>query len=248
MAACRRRRSPDALLLVCWITVIGATVFCFHYRNTSYLMPLVPALAVLSTAYGPLFSGKKALVITGFLCLLFFLKAHFPDRPWGLSFQPGTTLPSVPLLEAYARQDRPNELIIVSPDDQFNSALLSVPRVRYCLTSLQDDPTRYALDFRYLGINVTAAQFAELDKWRPVFAERLRAWGLDSDEPIASVIVARSTQEILGIILTHPQSDFFLPEELRSALEPRTGATHRLVRASPQKCFLLARDSGYHSP
>jgi hypothetical protein len=233
LGASRRRQATGALLLVCWLGVIGASVFCFHYRNTSYLMPLIPALAALSVSYGPLFAGKRALAVTSVLCLLSFLKACFPDRPWGLSYQPAVPVASAPLLEAYARQSRPNELILVWPDDEFNSALMGLPRVRYCLTSLQDDPARYGLDFRYLGINVTARQFVELEKWRPIFAQRLRAWGLDSDEPVASFIVARSTDEVLAIILARPQSDFFLPEELRSGLEPRIGPAHRLVRVSP---------------
>ena len=237
--AWRQRKSPLAALLVSWLAVLAAALLLFQYRNAAYLMTWVPALAILATAYGPVFGVRRAAMVTGALGLLFVAKAQFPDRPWGLSFQTGTTVQAAPLLDAYARLGRPNDLVLVSPDDEFYSAVLPLPRVRYCFIEPGDTPHPQLLDFRYLGINVTAGQFDELRKWRGVFLQRLRAWGLDSEEPIATVIVARSMEELVKTVLAHPNTDFFLPEALRSAIDPRAGATHRIVRASPEKFFLL---------
>ena len=235
-----RRRHPTALLLA-WVAVGGAAMLVFQYRNASYVSLLVPVLALLAVAYGPLFRGRRAVLATAALCLAFLARASAPDRPWGLDFRSGTTVQAAPLLDAYARRNRPNELILVSPDDEFYSAVLPLPRVRYCLIVPQDYAPAYGIDFRYLGINVSASQFIELDQWRPVFRERLKTWNLDSDEPIASVIIARSAEELAQVILSRPQTDFFLPAELRAALEPRVQTTHWVLPASPEKFFLLAR-------
>lgn len=240
-AAWRARRCHPAALVLAWAGVALAAMLLFQYRSASYVSLLIPALAILAVVHGPLFRGRRAVLATAALCGLFFVKAALPDRPWGLDFRPGTTVGAAPLLDAYARLNRLNELILVSPDDEYYSAVLPLPRVRYCLIVPQDYAPVYGIDFRYLGINVSASRFIELGQWRAVFRERLKAWNLHSDEAIASVVIARSAEELAHVILGRPQTDFFLPVELRGPLEPRVLATHRVWAASPEKYFLLAR-------
>ncbi len=226
-------------LLLSWIVATATAMLLFQYRNASYLSLLLPALA-LAAASGPFFSQRRAAVAALALGLVFFVKAAFPLRPWGLDFRTGATVQAAPLLDAYARMQRPNELILVSPDDEFYSAVLPLPHVRYCFMDPREHLPTHGLDLRYLGIHVTAAQFVELERWRPVFRQRLRAWNLDSDEPLASVIAARSTAELASVIAASPHSDFFLPASLHTALEPHVQATHRILPASPAYVFLLA--------
>jgi hypothetical protein len=86
---------------------------------------------------------------------------------------------------------------------------------------------------------VTAQQFEEIRRWEPQFRERLREWGLNSGEPIATSVVADSDADVAKIIASHPDADYYLPTRLRPALEG--AATHELVVASDQRFFLLAR-------
>jgi hypothetical protein len=241
IAAWRAGRSHPPALLISWITAAAAAMMLFQYRNASYLSLLVPVLALASVAYGRLFSGRRAALAAAVLAMLFFLRAAFPSQPWGLNFRTGTDVAAAPLLEAYARMHRPNDLILVSPNDEFYSAVLPLPRVRYCFIDPRDPAPAYGLDFRHLGISVTAAQFAQLDQWRSLFRERLRAFHLNSEEPIATVIVVPSVDELVKMIAASPRSDFLLPASLRGAVEPRTETSHRMLPASPQRFLLLAR-------
>jgi len=241
ISAWRRRHSHLPRLLLSWAAVVSAAMLLFQYRNASYLSLLLPALALIAVAYGPLLSGRRAALSAGAFGLLFFARTAFPDRPWGLDFRAGTTVEAAPLLDAYARMHRPSELILVSPDDEFYSAVLPLPRVRYCLIDPRDYVPAHGIDFRHLGINVTIAQFLELDRWRPIFHQRLRAWNLDSDEPLATVIVAGSPVELATLLAASPQTDFFLPTSLRSTVAETAESTHRLLPVSASHFFLLAR-------
>ena len=234
-------RCHPPTLLLSWAAVVSAAMLLFQYRNASYLSLLVPVLALIAVAYGPLFSGRRATVAAAALGLVFLIKAASPLRLWGLDFRAGTTVAAAPVLDAYARMHRPNELILVSPDDEFYSAVLPLPRIRYCFIDPADSTPSYGPDFRYLGIHVTAAQFLDLDRWRPVFRQRLRTWNLDADEPLATALTVRSPAELAALIAASSRSDFFLPTSLRAALEPPTQATHRAFLASPDYFFLLTR-------
>jgi hypothetical protein len=68
-----------------------------------------------------------------------------------------------------------------------------------------------------MGILVGADEFARMEQLRPQWRARLREWGLDSEEPIATAVVARSREEVAGMIAAHPESDFLLPESYRGA-------------------------------
>src|SRR5207244_6531437 len=105
---------------------------------------------------------------------------------------PESAIPAQAALDAYAALGRGNTLILADPDDQFYSADLDLPHVRYVFIDPRTERRKFPLDFEYLGVTVTAEQFARVDELLPVFEQRLREWNLDSDEPVASVSLARS--------------------------------------------------------
>ena len=115
-------------VLLAWIAVVLAAALSFDYRNTSYLLPVLPALAIL---VGSAIPKKLAPAALGAAALLFAAKVAEPAQPWGLPFGQEAGMPSEPMLDRYAALHRANQLIIGDPDDQFYSACLNLPRVRY---------------------------------------------------------------------------------------------------------------------
>jgi len=239
--ALRKRNSVRPVLLASWIIVATASLAVFQAQNVAYLVNLIPALSILAAAHGPwLVKGKQSFAI-GALCVLFFVKAGFGSQPWGLPFLGEKPSPSAEALRAYCERGRPDELIIVSPDDDFYSAVLPLPKVQYCFIGSLAPFETSARHLIHLGIVVTADQFADLDRWREQYRERLLSWGLDSTEPLASAIVAGSENDLWRIIESHPETDFFLPIDMREAVADRVTSTHEVVARTPERFFLLAR-------
>ena len=87
-----------------------------------------------------------------------------------------------------------------------------------------------------------AAQFLDLDRWKPQFRERLERWGLASGAPIATNIVSGSIEDIVRLVATLPQSDFYLPANITAQLPAKTLSTRSIVRLSPERLFLLSSD------
>ena len=52
------KRSAAATLLACWAAVVLLSVFGWQYRNASYLLPLIPMLAILATSLRPGFPDQ----------------------------------------------------------------------------------------------------------------------------------------------------------------------------------------------
>jgi hypothetical protein len=166
-----------------------------------------------------------------------------PAAPWGLSFQGATTQAAAPLLSDYCQRARGNELILVDPNDELYAATLPLAKLRYCLVGASLPDGQYAMSFAHMGIVLTAAQFDDLAPLEPVFRQRLREWGLDSGEPIGTMILAGSVEELARMIRAHPSSDFFLPRHFRAAVEPAAQSAHDLVETSGEHCFLLSREA-----
>ena len=85
---------------------------------------------------------------------------------------------------------------------------------------------------------MTSEQYLNLPVLKAQFVERLRSWGLDSDEPIATTIVAHSDEEIGELIRSRPNSDFLLSMRVWNRLGEVK--THR-VSDSSGHVLLLAR-------
>ena len=217
-------------LLTCWIAVMLLAMLAFQYHNTSYLLPLLPALALLSSRFASRYS-LAALVI------VFAVKVWCWDQPWGLPYRADHPMPSVAGLESYAGRHRQNELILIDPDDQFVSSTLPLPHVRYVIFDARATRPKLPLDFEEIGITVTTDQFLQLDRYRPEFEQRLAGWGLPSGQPIATVVLAGSVDDVRRIVASRPGSDFSIPSSLASVAD----ASHLLWLSPGARIFLLAR-------
>jgi hypothetical protein len=68
----------------------------------------------------------------------------------------------------------------------------------------------------------------------------LSEWGIDTEEPIGTLITPASPEELALVIHAHPDSDFLIPVRYRKAVEEAAQASHEIVEA-PEHFFLLSR-------
>ena len=213
----RGRRTAPVLLAV-WIAVTLAATLTWHYRNASYLLPLVPALALLAAAWGPFRTRQYAPWMLVALAAGYLVKSGAPGQPWGLNYGGGTAQRTAPILSAYCAEARGNELIVL--DDELYAAVLPLARLRYATIAPVESPAGpYSAHFEEMGIAVTVDQFNNLTRYTLAFWQRLREWGLDSGAPIATVITAHGADELTALVRAHPESDFLIPSAYRKAVE-----------------------------
>ena len=235
-----RNRSAEATLLACWLAIIAAAVLGWQYRNASYLLPIVPALALLATTYGPFSTRSTANWLLLLACAGAIGKMALPDAAFGISFQEGTVQKAAPPLSEYCERARGNELIVIDAVDDLYASALPLAKLRYATVGAPISAGPYAMPFDYMGISMTPDQFANLPKWQPVFRQHLREWGLASDDPIGSLIVVASPAELAALARAHPASDFFAPMKYRAVLEGV--APQEFVGVSPDYFLLLSRE------
>jgi hypothetical protein len=227
-------------VLLAWIVVVLAATLGFEYRNTSYLLPVFPALALLVGGAIPKDRAKWALALA---VALFAAKALAPSQTWGIPFKAESAIAVEPALDRYAAMKRGNELILGDPNDGFSSACLDLPRVRYLYFDPSVQRRRYALDFEYLGVQMTASDFARLPGVRPEFEQRLRDWGLDPSpgirgDPIATTILAPTLEQIQALVRDHPRADFLLPVEWAA----QDLGVHEVMPVGDGRELLLSRE------
>jgi hypothetical protein len=235
-----RRRSAEAILLLLWLALPTAAAFKWQYRNVTYLLPAIPAMAILAGAYNPLCSGRSAKWMMTLVAAVFVAKAAMPQASWGLWFGPGTKVEASREESDYCQRGRGNELVLVDMEDEMYASLLPLPGIHYVMRGTPPAGD-YGMDFSSMGIILDAQQFADLDHWTPIFRQRLREWDLDSGEPIGTVVFDRSMEEVAMLIRARPDSDFLLPERYRAAVAASAAASHDLVTVSPERFLLLAR-------
>jgi hypothetical protein len=242
-----RKRSGESTLLACWLAVLAAAVFGWQYRNASYLLPMAPALAILATTSGPLSSKTSAPWMLLLVSVAALAKTAVPEAAFGISFREGTVQKAAGPLSDYCDRGRGNELIVAGVEDDLYASTLPLPKLRYATAAGAMAGGRYAMPFDYMGIAVDAQQWNDLAKWEPVYRRHLREWGCNSGEPIATLIVIRSAQELASVVLAHPASDFLLPLKYRAAVE--SVAPQESVGVSTDYFFLLSREvRARHSP
>jgi hypothetical protein len=242
--AWRRMAQAQARLLTAWVLIACVCLAAFSNRATYYVLPLLPALALIGAQFSPLLRGRTALITCAVLVAAFGAKVWAADALWGLDFRQGTTLRSAAALDRYSRLRRSNELIIVSPDDQYYSSALDLPGVRYVL--VVPGPIDYSKTARFfyrLGIILPQREFCALPAALPVYAQRLAAWRVPDASSVATVILARSASEAVDIIRCSPNRDFFLPEEFRKLAVEAAGPTHTAAAVQAGRFFLLSRTS-----
>ncbi len=240
--AVRRRESAEPLLVASWLAVISGALLLFRFRNLPYALYLLPPCALVVAGFGP-FAARRAKFGLGLVCAALVVKSLYPAQLWGLSFGRSEPLAATAVLRSYAMQNRPNELILADGDDSFYATALPLPGVRYYFF----DPGRLAVaaapHYEHLGIIVSVDEFEHLDQLRPVYAERLRDWGLDSTAPVATTIVSSARDVIARLIRARPLADFYLPASDADSVEGTFTDTHRKVLLSNGRALMLAREA-----
>ena len=237
-----RKRSAGAILLACWFVPMLAAVFLWQYRNATYLIPCLAPMAAAAAIYAPLLHRSR-LFAFGVLAVALVMKLAMPAEPWGLSFN-AVAIPSpAASFDNYCRLARGNDLVIVDIADNFYASALPLAKLRYALIGPSLSAGQLTMDFPSMGIAVSAAQFNDFAKWRPGFRAALRQWGIDSDEPLARLIVASTPAELMGMIRAHPRIDFFVPNRYRAAAEAANYAGRQVTEAPPDSFLLLAPEA-----
>src|SRR4029077_15929464 len=172
-----RRRTSAATLLAAWMVILVAAVMGWQYRNASYLLPLVPALALLTAGWSPFATPRYARWMAVALAAAFLIKASAPSLPWGINAQQGTVQPAAPALAGYCAQGRGNPLIVVDFADDLYGSVLPLPRLRYAaMVPVAEPAGPYGMPSPDMGISVKVDQFNDLPRYEPVFRERLQEW------------------------------------------------------------------------
>src|SRR5579883_561815 len=237
----RQRKETDARLLTAWSIGAFAVLLVFGTRVAYYLLPLIPALVLISVRFSPLFRGRWAAPACALLLCAFGLKAWQADAPFGINYR-SKTVPSAAALENYSRLRRVNDLLIVAPDDDFYSSTLDLPKVRYVYPGTVD-PAKTSGFFYTLGVNLSTDEFCHLAPLLPLYQQRLAAWGDPHPDAAGIIIAAQSSSDVPDLVHCSPNSDFFIPDELRDQAVQAGRSTHTAGPRANGRFFLLANNS-----
>jgi hypothetical protein len=241
----RKRAETMPALILAWLTVTAGALLVFKYRNLPYALSVIPPACLAAGLYGPLFSPRVAKFSLAALGLVLGCKCIATGHPWGISLGASEPLPAVAALHSYYNLGRGNELILVDSDDDFYSMALPLPRIRYYFLDPQNIATKYDPHYASLGITLTENEFEDLPRLEPVYAARLKTWGLDSVEPIGTAIVGSTWEALPRLVRAHPDADFYVSDRDWRMLQRETliDRTHVAVRVADDRELLLARYS-----
>jgi hypothetical protein len=226
-------------LVICWMAVTVAALCAFQAKNLPYIVLLAPSMCLLAALGAPRILDKRVSVAIGLLLLLIATKAWWPARPTA------PPLEGAQAMRTYYGFHREAELIAVNTDDEFYSATIPLPRVRYCFVAPSGSLPRAEAHYQSLGIILSADNFIALPTLQPQFESRLREWG-GTPEPIGTSITIKTPADLISVIRARPESDFYLPSawaEVIQAAEP----AHRRFAYSSQREFLLSRSATIRS-
>lgn len=242
-AARRQNSNPSARLLAAWLAVSAGALLAFQFRNLPYALYTLPPFALTAAIYGPFSSHHRRKLGLAILILAFGVKSLFPAKVWGLSFGHAEPFSAASALRSYVNLGRSRDLILVDSDDYFYASTLPLASVRYYFFDPGRTIQKSFQHYWYLGIIVSLEDFEHLNQLRPTYAARLKAWGLDSTEPMATSIVSTSHEGLLRLIRTSPQSDFYLPATDLPMVQPFVAMTHRTMLLANGRALLLALNS-----
>ena len=230
-----RRRNPVILLVSCYLAVMSAALLLFRFHSQQYMTPWMPVLILFAALCSPLLERRFVTWALTAILIAFVVKAANHDAPWGLSYRRGNTVSVAGILSEYCEERRSNDLYLVDVEDEFYAVALPLAQVKYGWY----DPTGAIPEARphllYLGIvqDVTAPGDPQ------VYADRLRAWGMNSTEPLATILRAVKAEELVTVILEHPESDFLVSAAIARALAWR--GPHERRQYSSGRVFLRSR-------
>jgi hypothetical protein len=144
---------------------------------------------------------------------------------WGTSYDPGSTVPAISALSQYCEERRGNHLYILGVEDQLYGLALPLTHLHYGWVDPANTIAEARPHLEYLGI----LQHASANPNSALYSGRLRAWGLNSTEPIATGIVARNVDELVTLVLSHPESDFLVSPEIARRLTGGNGHETRMI-------------------
>ena len=204
------------------------TMLAFQYQNATYLLEFSALLCVIAARVSKAYPAGIGVLFAIF-ALYQTVSIAWPLR----------TDPAVEALENYCASSTSSELVLTHPDDEFYSAALPFPRVRYCFRMDPHTTRQSPLDLWDLGIIVSASDFETLEERTPAFRKKLQDMGLDSPEPIGTVIVVSNENEIDNMIQSHPEIDFLVPTNF---LKPEINRNHLVSVVSAKHTLLAARN------
>lgn len=241
----RLRQSPAALLAAVWGAVTLAALLTFQAQNLPYVLFLIPPLCILGAIRGPSFLDRPAIV--GILiALLAIVKIAAAGEPWSVRpFAP--PIPGAQAMRTYYDLARDTDLFLVDSDDQFYSATLPLPHLRYCFVDKSDWGRRTMPHYVHLGIILGTDEFLALPPDVSPYRERLRQWGVDSTDPVATTLMFSDRRDLNRLLRARPDSDFYLPSSWLAGA-PEAEAAHRILRFSPDYVFLLSRSAVRRRP
>jgi Dolichyl-phosphate-mannose-protein mannosyltransferase len=237
----RHAEETEARLIAVWCAATFLCPLVFGTRVAYYLLPLMPAMAVAAARLSPFFSGRWTGAMFCLVAIAFGVKATESGATWGLDYR-RESVPSAAALDQYSQLRRANDLVIVAPDDEFYSAVLNLPEVRYAFLGNMD-PTKTTQFFYWLGINVSTRDFCNLDALTPEYLQHLTAWGLPDAKPIGTIVAGGSSADLPTLIRCSTGRDFFIPESLRDAAMEAGSATHTATPSKNGRFFLLSKTS-----
>jgi hypothetical protein len=240
--AWKRSDNVRARLLAAWVLTSVVCLGVFGTRAAYYLLPLLPALVLMSVEFSPLLRGGLAWPACAVLMMAFSVKVWAGDASWGLDYG-AKSVPPAAALDNYSRLRRSNELLIVSPDDEFYASVLDLPKVRYVYLAPLDATKTSELFYR-LGMILSDEEFCSLPRLLPVYEQRLRAWKLPEGlQPEATLIDSGAASELAEVIRCSPDRDFMIPEALREIAVGAASATHTVTQTQAGRFFLLSKTS-----
>ncbi len=246
IAACKRDSGEkvQARLMLAWLILVLAGLAVFQNRSGYYLLPTITVLPFAAAQFSPLFRGRAAWATLAVLLVVFAVKVNHKREPWGINYGRGIVSPSVPELDRYAQLRRTNDLVIVSPDDDFLSIILNLPKVRYAYITPSDDYWKTPAFLYWLGCIMSAKDFRDFRTTSQLYESRLRSWKCYScTGSLGLVIMARSEQELAEVVKISPERDFSFPEQMRALALSAGGAAHTATPTQAGRFFLLANRS-----
>ena len=231
--AWRRSNQLQARLLAAWFLIAALGLGVFGTRAAYYLLPLLPVLVLMSVEFSPLLRGRLAWLVCAALLVVYSVELDYGAQ----------SVPSARALDGYSHLRRTNELLIVSPDDEFYASVIDLPKVRYVYLAPLD-PSKTSELFYRLGMILSSQQFCSLDTLMRVYEQRLRAWKLPDDlHPEGTLIDSGEVSELAELIRCSPDRDFMIPDDLRAVARAAAANTHTATETQSGRFFLLSNST-----
>ena len=119
-------------VLVAWTAAVVAALFAFRFRSGSYVLPLIPPLAVLAAELLAMLPRRGRAPALAALVACTVVKVVSGSPVWAIPAGWASQLPEAAGLESYCEQHRNNDLILVEP--MMNSTRRTCPS-RECVTA-----------------------------------------------------------------------------------------------------------------